>query len=163
MPPPMFIDDSDEHPESWLRMWDANRVGRDLARTALAEGRDVIVDNIKYQAEWVEPWEKVGRELGAEVLDICILAPKHVVEERARLRGYRPGGRLTPEKVAMLYNKVILFYRDRPEALFLDSVDLSPKVMADEVMNYETEDVAPVFEEGGNLYNSLLQEVISGQ
>jgi hypothetical protein len=159
----MFIDDSDEHPESWLRMWDANRVGRDLARTALAEGRDVIVDNIKYQAEWVEPWEKVGRELGAEVLDICILAPKHVVEERARLRGYRPGGRLTPEKVAMLYNKVILFYRDRPEALFLDSVDLSPKVMADEVMNYETEDVAPVFEEGGNLYNSLLQEVISGQ
>ncbi len=162
---PMLFDDPNGRSEAEIRMWEANRFGRSLARVALSEDRDVIVDSVKYQTKWVEPWESLGDEFKAEVLDICLLAPKHVVGERARKRGYKPGGRLTPEKVSMLYDKVIMFYMDRPDALFLDSQDLSLSEMANEVINYDIcdEDVDPVFTEGRNLYDSLLQEVIAAQ
>lgn len=116
---------SDGAPDAVARMWHANVVGREIAQTALNEGRSVIVDAVKYQTEWVEPWEELGREAGAIVLDICLMAPKDVVAKRAAERGYKPGGRLTPQKVSDLYDKVEAFYLDRPEAIIIDTELLS--------------------------------------
>jgi predicted kinase len=163
--PPLFFDEHTDDPDSWVRMWEANRHARSFAKLALFDGRDVIVDNVKYQSEWVEPWENLCHELGAEVLDLCILAPKNIVLERASKRGYVDGGRLTPEKVSILYDKVIMFYRNRPNALFLDSQALNPSELANLVNNYDIdENVAypdMYFEAGRTLYARLLEEVLA--
>ncbi len=103
------------------RMWRANELGRAMASSALEVGKTAFVDAIKYQAEWVEPWEALGQQVGATVLDICLIAPKAVIEERAARRGYRAGGRLTPEKVSVLYDKVVSFYANRPDAIIIDN------------------------------------------
>lgn len=113
--------------EDMARMWQVNKLGIDIARTALEHGRPVVVDSIKYQPDWIEPWERLGEELGATVIDVCITAPKPIVEDRARIRGFKPGGRLTPAKVSILYDKIQAFYTDRPNALIIDNENVPPE------------------------------------
>jgi predicted kinase len=115
----------DGEPDAVARMWYANVLGREMARAALEAGRTVILDSIKYQTEWVTPWEELGHEMGATVLDICLMAPKNVVEARAMSRGYRPGSRLNPDKVSNLYDKVAAFYKSRPNAFIIQNEHLS--------------------------------------
>lgn len=121
----------DGEPDAVARMWHANVVGRQMAREVLRAGNTAIIDAIKYQTEWVEPWESLGRDLGAKVLDVCLTAPKHVVEARALERGYRSEGRLTPEKVSSLYDKVAAFYEDRPNAIMINTDQITPASTAD--------------------------------
>ena len=133
IPERMFM--KDDRPDAVARMWQANIVGRQIAEKAFMAGRTVIVDSIKYQTEWVKPWEALGEELGAEVLDICVIAPKTVVEQRAAERGYKPDGRLTPEKVSRLFDQVVAFYEDRPNALIINNEGLEPQEVIDWIFN----------------------------
>ncbi len=126
---PMFPDPLGSS-EAMALMWDVNIVGRNIARAALSQDRPVIVDSIKYQTEWVAPWERLGEEMGATVTDICITAAKEVIEKRAAGRGYRIGGRLTPEKVSVLYDEVTAFYADRPDAIIINNEHLEPLEIA---------------------------------
>lgn len=112
---------TDGKPDAVARMWHANVIGRSMASNVLAAGNTAIVDAIKYQEEWVDPWVQMGKDLGASVLDICLIAPKPVVEARALARGYKPGGRLTPDKVSRLYDQVEDFYRDRRGAIIINN------------------------------------------
>jgi predicted kinase len=105
------------------RMWHANVIGRQQARSALEVGQTVIVDSIKYQESWVKPWEDLGSRCGARVLEFCLTAPKDVVLARAAARGYKPGGRLSPEKVSRLYDQVTAYAQTRPNIIFVPTND----------------------------------------
>ncbi len=111
--------------EATARMWTVNEVGRQMARRALTEETSVVVDSVKYQTAWVSPWEKLGKELGAAVFDVCLTADRSVVLDRAAERGYRPGGRLTPDKVSVLFDKVQTFYANRPAATVIDTSSMT--------------------------------------
>lgn len=132
VPEQMFM--KDESPDAVARMWRANEIGREIAARALGNGSTVIVDSIKYQRHWVQPWEQLGREFGANVLDVCLIAPKEVIEQRAAERGYKPGGRLNPQKVSKLYDRVASFYKGRRNALIINNEDLQPQEVVDLIL-----------------------------
>jgi len=129
---PLF-DDPLGRPEDAARMWQVNVVARQLASKALMNGQTVIVDSIKYQTDWVKPWEDLGHRLGISVLDVCVMASKPTVQERVRERDRESGGRLTPEKVSTLYDKVVSFYSDRSKAIVLNSEMMNEWEVAGEI------------------------------
>lgn len=120
--------------DSMARMGHANAIAREIAETELLQGNTVIVDGVKFRSEWIEPWEDLGRKVGAAVLDVCLIAPKPVVEARALNRGYKPGSRLTPEKVSNYFDWITELYQDRPDALVVNTEHLSVVETADVVM-----------------------------
>lgn len=117
-----------------LRMEYANVIGRGMAGAALSYGKDVIVEGLKYQEEWIDPWIELGNAACADVVEVCITAPKEVVIARAAIRGYMPHGRLTPEKVDIFYDKVIQFYEKRPQALIISNEYLTSTETAREIL-----------------------------
>lgn len=114
-------------------MWHANVVGREQARVALAAEHDVLVDAVKYQKSWVRPWERLGHELGAQVLEFCLEAPKEVVIARAERRGYRPGSRLSPAKVSSIYDQVTEYCQSRPDSIIIPTMERSVQQVAESI------------------------------
>ena len=112
--------------EQFALMKDVSFVGRQIAQKALLAGRSVIVDSIMYQDEWLDPWIELGETYGAQVADICVIAPKDIVTERALRRDANEDSRLTPAKISDLYDKVTSFYANRPDSFVVRSDESTP-------------------------------------
>jgi predicted kinase len=125
MPEPL-MPDALGRDERFALMKDVGFVGRQIAQIALLAGRSVIVDSIMYEDEWFEPWVQLGEACGAQVADICLIAMKDIVIQRALSRDASEESRLTPAKISDLYDKVAHFYVGRPNSFVIRTDELSP-------------------------------------
>lgn len=97
----------------------------DMLESALAMGRDVIIDKMLYDQEILDSYNEIASKYGAEVTEVILWAPKEMVLERASQRGYKEGGLLTPEKVELFWNKIDGMKEARSKATILDISTLS--------------------------------------
>ncbi len=135
MPEPL-IPDVLGRDERFAFMKDVNFVGRQIAKKALLADRDVIVDGILYEDEWIDPWTDLGEACGAQVADVCVYAPKATVTERVLRRDANENSRLTPAKISDLYDKVMSFYVHRPDSFVVRSDELTPMAAANSIVYY---------------------------
>lgn len=105
----------------------------------LAEGHDVIVDkSILNDYTTLEELVRIGEARGASVYEFIITASKEIVMERAIARGFNPNGLLTLEGVEHLWELSQDLQDKRPDAIYIDTSDLSPDEVYEKVRNAVT-------------------------
>lgn len=100
-----------------------------IVRTCLERGHDVILDRLMLTSEVIDPFRSIANELGAEIHEFILWAPKDVCFGRAseRQNAWSKGGLLTPEKCMLFWDKMNVFKDERPEATIVDVDGLSPE------------------------------------
>jgi predicted kinase len=120
-----FISGYREHRKESLEL--ATKHALNALETHLKAGHDVIVDKaILDMDEVIEKMRSLGAKYGAEVHEIVLMAEKGEVLRRAGERGYRPGGLLTPERVAERWEWGNELSKRRATATVIDTTHLSP-------------------------------------
>lgn len=114
--------------------WDLTiEITHALMDLVLARGENVYIDKMVYAPETIDSYYKFAKKHGAEVIEIIMWADKETVMKRAEDRGWHDGGLLTPEKCEMFWHKIEELKKERPKAHVLDTTNLNPKEVIEEV------------------------------
>lgn len=103
-----------------------------MVESALAMGRDIIIDKVLYNESVLDAYYDTSKKHGADVVEIILWAPKEIVMSRAHERGYTEGGLLTPERVGFFWEKINTLKESRSRAILIDTTTLSPEEVLNE-------------------------------
>ena len=98
-------------------------------------GRTVIIDKMTYAPSVLDSYYKLAEKHGAEIHEIVLWASKESVLKRADERGWRPKGLLTPEKVAMFWDRLNEIKDSRTDATIIDTDALDADEVYAQVQN----------------------------
>lgn len=113
----------------------SKKISREMARTHLQAGYDVIIPQIFIHEEPLEDLKKVAQECGAEFYEFLLSIPKEDFIQRFINRGkaegypdgFRPGGlvalRGKEKKLEQMYDDMMLLVSKRPNTTVIDSVE----------------------------------------
>jgi predicted kinase len=119
-----FISGYREHRKESLEL--ATRQALVAIEMHLCVGHDVIVDKAILDAdEILDEMRDLGERVGASVHEFMLIADKEVVLNRAELRGYLPGGLLTPERAAERWELAKSLSERRAVAQVVDTTNLT--------------------------------------
>jgi broad-specificity NMP kinase len=105
---------------------------RDLVRnlslgiidTYLQTGHDVIIDAVIIDSILMGKIMAIGAKYNATILEFILNSDKNTLIERAKNRGYREGGLLTPKKVIEFWENIHFFIKERTDAIVIDTTNL---------------------------------------
>jgi predicted kinase len=120
-----------EHPKESLRQ--AYEKTKDVLRSALLQGKTVIIDKVITAHEVLNGFSEEGNVCGAEVYEIILFAKKETVQGRADMRGYRCGGLLTSARVGELWDMLNVFREERVGAKIIDTDSLVPEEVYEKI------------------------------
>jgi hypothetical protein len=108
-----------------------------IADACLAAGKDVVLDKIFRRKESaLEQFIEIAKKNGAEIHEFILWADKETTIQRAKERGYREGGLLTPEKVAEFWEHLSEFKKTRKDAIVLDAQNKNANELLTEVKKH---------------------------
>jgi predicted kinase len=93
----------------------------------LALGHDVIIDKAVSYSYTLDSFIEAGRNSGAQVYELLLIADKATVERRAADRGFKEGGLLTLQRVGELWEMANALRAQRTNAVVIDTTDLNPE------------------------------------
>lgn len=96
-----------------------------MVGSCLDMGHDVIIDKMQFDSAVLDKYYEIAKEKGVVVKEIIIWASKEVVMERARARGWKEGGSLTPEKCEAFWHQIDEMKDKRLNAVVIDTSRLS--------------------------------------
>lgn len=99
----------------------------------LATGNSVIVDKAIRGEDIIDALIEAGKKNNAEIYEFILTASKEIITKRAEERGFHENGLLTPEKVVELWNYAQELIDKRPNAIVIDTSNLSPEEVHDRV------------------------------
>lgn len=104
-------------------------IGHGIVRTCLERGHDVILDRLMLTSDVIEPFRSIANELGAEVYEFILWAPKDACFARAgeRQNAWSKNGLLTPEKCMLFWDKMNVFKQECTTATIVDVDGLTPE------------------------------------
>lgn len=95
-----------------------------IVDAVLSVGRNAIVEKMIFSEDVLDTYTKIGKKHGADVFEIILWASKDFVMERAKDRGYREGGLLTPEKCEGFWTKIDHLKSKRSDALVINVTNM---------------------------------------
>ena len=111
-----------------------NRIeSRDLARNLalgiidnyLQTGNDIIIDAVITDIKFIEKIVQIGPKHNSKIFEFILNSDKDTLIKRAKERGFREGGLLTPEKVIEFWHNIQLYIENRPDSQVLNTEKLT--------------------------------------
>ncbi|NQV88959.1 MAG: AAA family ATPase [Parcubacteria group bacterium] len=109
-------------------------IGEAMVKAVFSEGRDIVIDKMLYDPILIDAYRKIAEENNAEIFEFLLWAPKDVVMGRARDRGFKENGLLTPEKCDEFWDKMDTFRKNRSQAILVDTDGVSEEKVFETVM-----------------------------
>jgi predicted kinase len=113
-----------------------NRIeSRDLVRNLalgiidnyLQTGNNIIIDAVITDIEFIEKIIQIGQKHNSQIFEFILNSDKDTLIKRAKERGFREGGLLTPEKVIEFWNNIQLYIENRLDSQVLNTENLTIK------------------------------------
>lgn len=96
-----------------------------IVGSVLSLGRDVIVEKMMFREDVLDLYHKICDRHDAEIHEVILWASKEFVMKRAKKRGWRKGGLLTPEKCEQFWFKIDELKTKRPNAKIIDITNMN--------------------------------------
>lgn len=119
--------------ESWVF---SMTIAQHMLRTALKDGRDVIVDKMIYDQQVLDDLHAIAEEYSAQTHEFIIWADKETVMERANARGYKPDGLFTPEKCERFWHEIDALRTVRERATIIDTTENEPEAVVKIILKH---------------------------
>lgn len=97
------------------------RMAYKQASNKLANGHDVIIPSCVRWQDSFEAFEQAAKNVGAEFVELLLDLPKEAAIKRAVNRGFKPGGLLTPDNLAPMYEEMMGAVEQRPHTIKIDA------------------------------------------
>lgn len=106
---------------------------RDLARNLalgiidnyLQTGNDIIIDAVITDIKFIEKIVQIGQKHNSKIFEFILNSDKDTLIKRAKERGFREGGLLTPDKVIEFWHNIQLYIENRPDSQVLNTEKLT--------------------------------------
>lgn len=111
-----------------------NRIeSRDLVRNLalgiidnyLQTGNNIIIDAVITDIEFIEKIVRIGQKHNSKIFEFILNYDKNTLIKRAKERGFREGGLLTPDKVIEFWHNIQLYIENRPDSQVLNTGNLT--------------------------------------
>ncbi|MEX0598396.1 MAG: AAA family ATPase [Candidatus Paceibacterota bacterium] len=102
-----------------------HKIALDIVNNYLQTGNDIIIDGVITDIEFIEKIIQIGQKHNAQIFEFILNSDKDTLIKRAKERGFREGGLLTPEKVIEFWHNIQIYIRNRPDSQVLNTENLT--------------------------------------
>lgn len=111
-------------------------ISKAIIISCLEDNRDVIIDKILFDSDVLESYYEIAKTYGADIDEIILWAPKEIIMKRAKERGWREGGLLTPKKCELFWDKINKLKESRPQAHIINVENMTEDEVCGQVAEF---------------------------